>query len=109
MVGAVAATLPGAPTDVQTRQQLPGSTFLFDLATWNQFRDDLRGIDANARSASTAQAFAWSGHVAKANAVWWKADDKGVLLQADVNGDAKADFEIRLWNTDSIAVGDLLL
>ena len=70
---------------------------------------DLRGIDANARSASTDQAFAWSGHVAKANAVWWKADDKGVLLQADVNGDAKADFEIRLWNTDSIAVGDLLL
>lgn len=44
--GAVAATIAGAPTDVQTQQSTPGSQFLFDLATWNQGMDDLRGIDA---------------------------------------------------------------
>ncbi len=37
--------LPFLP-DAQTRELVPGSRFLFDLATWNQNRDDLRGIDA---------------------------------------------------------------
>jgi uncharacterized protein (TIGR03437 family) len=32
--------------DVQTRELAPGSQFLFDLATWNQNHDDLRGVDA---------------------------------------------------------------
>jgi uncharacterized protein (TIGR03437 family) len=31
---------------VQTDDMKPGSQFLFDLATWNQFRDDLRGTEA---------------------------------------------------------------
>ncbi len=31
--------------DIETRQLLPGSQFLFDLATWNQNHDDLRGVD----------------------------------------------------------------
>ncbi|HYO84553.1 MAG TPA: IPT/TIG domain-containing protein [Bryobacteraceae bacterium] len=44
--GAAAATLAGAPNDEQTRQLTPGSTFLWDLATWNQGTDDLRGVDA---------------------------------------------------------------
>lgn len=35
----------GAP-DAQAAQLIPGTRFLFDLATWNQFRDDLRGVDA---------------------------------------------------------------
>lgn len=35
----------GAP-DAQAAQMVPGTRFLFDLATWNQFRDDLRGVDA---------------------------------------------------------------
>ena len=35
-----------APVDVQSQELQPGSAFLFDLATWNQGRDDLRGIDA---------------------------------------------------------------
>ena len=30
----------------QTNEMKPGSQFLFDLAKWNQFQDDLRGIDA---------------------------------------------------------------
>jgi uncharacterized protein (TIGR03437 family) len=44
--GAVASILAGSDADLQTKQMLPGSPFLFDLATWNQGRDDLRGIDA---------------------------------------------------------------
>jgi len=31
--------------DAQSRELVPGSQFLFDLATWNQNRDDLRGVD----------------------------------------------------------------
>jgi uncharacterized protein (TIGR03437 family) len=40
---AVAAVLG---TDNQTKEMSPGSQFLFDLNTWNQGTDDLRGIDA---------------------------------------------------------------
>lgn len=40
--GVVAGFLP----DVQAREVVPGSQFLFDLATWNQNHDDLRGVDA---------------------------------------------------------------
>lgn len=31
--------------DTQARELVPGSQFLFDLATWNQNHDDLRGVD----------------------------------------------------------------
>ncbi len=31
--------------DIQLRELVPGSQFLFDLATWNQNHDDLRGVD----------------------------------------------------------------
>ena len=33
-------------SDPQVRQILPGSRFIYDLATWNQGGDDLRGVDA---------------------------------------------------------------
>ncbi len=32
--------------DIQSRELVPGNQFLFDLATWNQNHDDLRGVDA---------------------------------------------------------------
>jgi hypothetical protein len=32
-------------TGVQTSEMVPGSTFLWDLGTWNQRLDDLRGVD----------------------------------------------------------------
>jgi uncharacterized protein (TIGR03437 family) len=35
-----------AAVDPQVRALLPGSRFLFDLGTWNQGGDDLRGVDA---------------------------------------------------------------
>jgi uncharacterized protein (TIGR03437 family) len=30
----------------QSKEMIPGSSFLWDLATWNQWGDDLRGVDA---------------------------------------------------------------
>jgi uncharacterized protein (TIGR03437 family) len=33
-------------TDVKVPEMIPGSTFLWNLATWNQRGDDLRGVDA---------------------------------------------------------------
>ena len=36
----------GGTGDAQTTQLQPGSRFVFDLATWNQGTDDLRGVDA---------------------------------------------------------------
>src|ERR1700693_4916095 len=43
------ALLPGIITgyvpDQQTEELVPGNQFLFDLATWNQNHDDLRGVD----------------------------------------------------------------
>jgi uncharacterized protein (TIGR03437 family) len=38
--------LAGAGADAQTNELSLGSQFLFDLNTWNQGSDDLRGIDA---------------------------------------------------------------
>jgi uncharacterized protein (TIGR03437 family) len=40
-----AAAYSGLLSDVQARAMLPGSTFLWNLATWNQYGDDLRGVD----------------------------------------------------------------
>ncbi len=31
--------------DIQAQELVPGNQFLFDLATWNQNHDDLRGVD----------------------------------------------------------------
>jgi hypothetical protein len=41
-----AATLHAPVTDLQTAEMLPGSRFIWNLATWNQRGDDLRDVDA---------------------------------------------------------------
>ena len=43
--------------DAQTAQLQPGSRFVFDLATWNQGTDDLRGADAIAVLGNAANGF----------------------------------------------------
>ncbi|MBC8164838.1 MAG: hypothetical protein H7Y20_03070, partial [Bryobacteraceae bacterium] len=43
--GAVAVEVTGAP-DIQSSALQIGSAFVFDLGTWNQNNDDLRGVDA---------------------------------------------------------------
>lgn len=71
-------------------------------------RIDLSGLDASV-SAAMNQAFDWSDRTASANSVWWKATADGVLLRADVNGDARADFEVLLRGVDSIGSWDVVL
>jgi uncharacterized protein (TIGR03437 family) len=44
--GTAVTLLLGAGNDRQTAEMQMGSAFVFDLATWNQGTDDLRGVDA---------------------------------------------------------------
>jgi Ca2+-binding RTX toxin-like protein len=76
---------------------------------------DLRGIDANTR-VSGNQEFSFSTTTAKANSVWYKTANldgntktKEIIVYGDVNGDAKADFEIGLMGATSLIKGDLIL
>jgi uncharacterized protein (TIGR03437 family) len=43
---ALAGLVGGNNTDSQTIEMFAGSQFLWDLSTWNQRKDDLRGVDA---------------------------------------------------------------
>jgi hypothetical protein len=76
---------------------------------------DLRGIDANTR-VSGNQEFSFNTTTAKANSVWYKAADldgnattKEIIVYGDVNGDAKADFEIGLMGVTSVIATDFIL
>ncbi len=76
---------------------------------------DLRSIDANTR-VSGNQEFSFSTTTARANSVWYKAADldgkattKEIIVYGDVNGDAKADFEIGLMGVTSVIKGDFIL
>jgi Ca2+-binding RTX toxin-like protein len=76
---------------------------------------DLSGIDASTK-ASGDQVFKFTATTAKANSVWYKSADvdgssktKDIIIYGDVNGDAKADFEIGLVGVTSIASTDFIL
>lgn len=76
---------------------------------------DLVGIDANSNVIGD-QSFVFNGQAAKANAVWYSAYEvdgikgtKDVVLYGDVNGDAKADFEIGLVGVTRVEATDFLL
>lgn len=43
---AISGLIGANVADSQTKEMFAGSRFLWDLATWNQRRDDLRGVDA---------------------------------------------------------------
>jgi uncharacterized protein (TIGR03437 family) len=44
--GLASTALGAGASDIQLQEMSSGSQFLFDLATWNQDTDDLRGVDA---------------------------------------------------------------
>ncbi|SFO16512.1 Hemolysin-type calcium-binding repeat-containing protein [Cohaesibacter marisflavi] len=69
---------------------------------------DLSGIDANS-AANGNQAFAFAGSSAAAHSVWLETDGSDLLVFADVNGDAVADFEIQMVNTSTLVEGDFVL
>jgi len=72
--------------------------------------DDLDLRDIDAKPATTGDDdFAWAGQTAGAYAVWWKATSDGVLVRADVTGDAAADIEVLLKGVTSITSEDVLL
>ncbi|WP_321447921.1 VWA domain-containing protein [uncultured Cohaesibacter sp.] len=69
---------------------------------------DLSGIDANT-SAAGNQAFAFTGHVAKAHSVWWVDTGTDVVLRGDNNGNNVADFEIQINDIGGLNAGDVIL
>lgn len=69
---------------------------------------DLRGIDANTRSAGD-QAFAFGGTKATKNGIWLTDDGRDVIVSGDVNGDGRADFEIAVVRIDTLDKGDFFL
>jgi Ca2+-binding RTX toxin-like protein len=76
---------------------------------------DLQGIDANTTLTGN-QEFSFSTTSARANSVWYKAanldgntNTKEIIVYGDVNGDAKADFEIGLMGVTSLIATDFLM
>ncbi len=80
-----------------------------------QDRIGLNEIDANSEMAGD-QAFQFNGTAAKANALWYRQVDvdgdkktNDLIVYADVNGDAKADFEIGLVGVVKLVQADFVL
>ena len=76
---------------------------------------DLQTIDANTK-VSGDQAFKFAGTKVAANSVWYAVKDvdgstatKDIIVCGDVNGDAKADFEIGLVGVTSLTSTDYVL
>jgi hypothetical protein len=77
---------------------------------------DLRRIDANTSAeAAGDQAFLFSGTTAGRNAVWYAlvpgqlAGQIDTIVRADVNGDAVADFALRLVNVNALTANAFVL
>ena len=69
---------------------------------------DLSGIDANSRTSSDG-VFAFSGTTAQAHSVWYTSGRGEIIVRGDVNGDGRADFEIRVVGVSTLTAGDLWL
>jgi Ca2+-binding RTX toxin-like protein len=69
---------------------------------------NLRAVDANTAKDGN-QIFAFSGRTAATHAVWLVDSGANTLVRADTNGDARADFEIRVANIDMLTAGDFIL
>ncbi len=71
---------------------------------------DLTLIDAQATNSDTGDAaFLFSRTTAAAFSVWYAKSGQDLIVHADVTGDAKADFQIRLVDTSTLAIYDFLL
>jgi Ca2+-binding RTX toxin-like protein len=69
---------------------------------------NLRALDANTAKDGN-QIFAFTGRNAAAHAVWIVDSGANTLVRADVNGDARADFEIRVANIAILTAADFIL
>lgn len=74
---------------------------------------DLRGIDANRGRVGDQDFGTFLGRkgdsFGQAHAVWVIDAGDDLILRGDVNGDRRADFEIRLTDLEALRGGDLLL
>lgn len=70
---------------------------------------DLSGIDANSRTFGTNDAFAYSRSGPARNSVWVEVSSGGVYLMADVDGNKRADFRIKVTDIQMIGADDLIL
>jgi Ca2+-binding RTX toxin-like protein len=71
-------------------------------------RINLHDIDA-ATDKPGNQDFTFNGSKGAAHAVWFVDSGTNILVRADVTGDARADFEIRVANIDMLTAGDFIL
>lgn len=69
---------------------------------------ELTALDANTSVAGN-QAFLFGGTTAGANSVWYARSGTSIIVAADVNGDAVADFTIRVTGISQILASDFLL
>lgn len=68
----------------------------------------LRDIDAHLTRAGD-QAFLFTGTRAAAHAVWYERITGGVIVHADVTGDARTDMDIRVMGANVLTATDFLL
>lgn len=88
-----------------------GRDTIYDFSRKQGDAIDLSGIDAN-RHLDGDQAFTFigrSGFHKQEGELRYSKIKGGVMLQADVNGDAKADFAVVLKGISSLVQGDFLL
>lgn len=71
-------------------------------------RIDFAQLDANTAVGGN-QAFTFGGAFADNNAVWYQVRNWGVLVHADVNGDAIADITVRVQGATQLLASDFLL
>lgn len=70
---------------------------------------DLHTIDAVASTASTNEAFLFSGKTAQAHSVWFAVAGANVVVKGDISGDKVADFEIQVNGLSTLNALDFLL
>jgi Ca2+-binding RTX toxin-like protein len=87
---------------------------IMDLSKSQGDKIDLKTIDANT-TAPKNQTFMFAGTEEAAYSVWYAAKDvdgssktNDIIVYGDVNGDAKADFEIGLVGVTSVAATDFV-
>lgn len=87
----------------------PGAANRDQLFDFRPGRDDidLSALDADSGRRGN-QDFDFSGVTAAANSVWYVKQKGGVLVRADHDGDAKADFEIWVGDVARLGMGDFI-
>lgn len=90
-----------------TDSSVASPDIITDFNSLEYDRINLVALDANTRQGGN-NGFAFTGTTATANSVWYQETDGGVLLMADVNGNATADFSIKLVGVSQLSADDFV-